>query len=108
MSFFYKKGNRKKLSQWPDLEGLVLLLGVVHFGQLLLALPGNLVLDLIQVLPLVLLVRIFQSICVLFKGLVNRSGLEIGHFEKKIKVKKTQLKKKLNNSRKKLKVLANF
>ena len=37
-----------------------------------------------------------------------RPGLEIGHFEKKLKVKKTQLKKKLNNSRKKLKVLANF
>ena len=54
------------------LEGLVLLLGVVNFGQLLLALPGNLVLDLIQVLALVLLVRIFQSICVL-SGLVTRS-----------------------------------
>ena len=34
--------------------------------------------------------------------------LEIGHLEKKLKVKNSKLKKKLNNSNKKLKVLANF
>ena len=41
--------------------------------------------------------------------LVNSAGLDIGHFEKKLKVKKTQnSRKKLNNSRKKLKASAIF
>ena len=65
-------GDFRNLDVERLLKGLVLLLGVVNFGQLLLALPGNLVFDLIQVLALVLLVRIFQSICVL-SGLVTRS-----------------------------------
>ena len=69
-------GDFRNLDVERLLEGLVLLLGVVNFGQLLLALPGNLLLDLIQVLPLILLVRIFQSICVLFTGLVTNSSIQ--------------------------------
>ena len=41
--------------------------------------------------------------------LAGKSGLEIGHFEKKTQGEKnSKLKKKLNNSRNKLKVSATF